>query len=126
LQKSNPLKNGTKKGEGMSDKICEFVHIPFCGGTAFGMAIDLGEASILIIRSADAFLMCGILDVPILDKALPGKIKAVKIFGARTFDDLLNNRIVLATEKAKEAGVTEGMTGREALETMTRKASSSD
>ncbi|MBU4406602.1 MAG: YunC family protein, partial [Candidatus Altiarchaeota archaeon] len=35
--------------------------------------------------------------------------------GVKTFDDVLNAQITKVSSKAREFGVTEGMTGKEAL-----------
>lgn len=102
----------------MTDKLVDVVQISLSKGVAFGISIETTEVPILMIRTDKGFVMCGVLDVPALDKLLPGKIAAAKISGVRTFEDLLNKKVASATERAKILGVTDEMTGREALEKM--------
>jgi len=102
----------------MADRFLEIAHIKLENGMAFGVLVETPEAPILLIRATKGFIMCGALDVASLDEILPGKIAAAKISRVKTFDDLLKNKVVAATLKARELGVTEQMTGKDALEKM--------
>jgi len=102
----------------MTDKFLEVIHIPLSKGIATGISIATTEVPIIMIRTDKGFIMCGALDVPALDKLLPGKIAAAKVSGVKTFEDLLNKKVACATERAKSLGITNEMTGREALEKM--------
>jgi uncharacterized protein YunC (DUF1805 family) len=42
----------------------------------------------------------------------------VRVTGVKTFDDVLNAKVVNVSEEAKKLGISEGITAREALEKM--------
>jgi uncharacterized protein YunC (DUF1805 family) len=56
--------------------------------------------------------MCGILNMEAADKI--GAL-AASISGVNTFDDLLNKEVMRVSTKAREAGIREGMKGRDIL-----------
>lgn len=95
------------------------VPIKLEGGTAIGTQLDLPKTRVLSITTDKGYVMCGILNVSELDRIHPErKIIAARIIGVREIEDLLNTKVVEATQEAKRIGVAEGMTGREALEKM--------
>lgn len=59
--------------------------------------------------------MCGYLNVAAVDSL--GEV-AARVTGVNSFEDVLNAKITEVSQKAKEYGITEGITGREALEKM--------
>jgi len=80
-----------------------------------GIQIDAGNAPLLILIANKGFIMCGYLNIEVSEKL--GDAACV-VRGVRSFEDVLNAKIVALTSKAKEFGITEGMTGREALKLM--------
>ncbi len=82
---------------------------------ALGIKIELGNAPLLLIKAEKGFVMCGFLNVSAADSV--GEA-AARVSGVNSFEEVLEARIVEATEKAKGLGITEGLTGREALEKM--------
>ena len=89
------------------------------GGTATGLRVQLPKTRILSIYTEKGYVMCGILNVPELDRIHPErKIVAVRCVGVSEIDDLLRARVVDATREAMSLGIREGMTGEEALEMM--------
>jgi len=97
----------------------KMVPIKLEGGTAIGTQLDLPKTRVLSITTDKGYVMCGILNVSELDRIHPErKIIAARIIGVREIEDLLNTKVVEATQEAKRIGVAEGMTGREALEKM--------
>ncbi len=80
-----------------------------------GIRIDAGNAPLLILIANKGFIMCGYLNIEVSEKL--GDAACV-VRGVRSFEDVLNAKIVALTSKAKEFGITEGMTGREALKLM--------
>ncbi len=84
-------------------------------GVALGIKIDMEHAPLLLIKADLGFVMCGYLDVSTANKLGDA---AVKVKGVRTFDDVLNAKVSEISENAKELGITDRMTGQEALELM--------
>jgi len=81
-------------------------------GKAIGYHIDLGPAPLILIQTQKGYVMCGYLNMDTANRV--GDI-AGKVTGVKTFEDVLNAPIVEASEKAKKAGLKEGMTAREFL-----------
>jgi uncharacterized protein YunC (DUF1805 family) len=80
-----------------------------------GIRIDAGNAPLLILIANKGFIMCGYLNIEVSEKL--GDTACV-VRGVRSFEDVLNAKITALTSKAKEIGITEGMTGRESLKLM--------
>jgi uncharacterized protein YunC (DUF1805 family) len=89
-------------------------------GIAIGTKVELPKTRLLIISTQKGYIMCGILDVKNLDAKLSErKIAAARVTGVKTFEDMLNAKIELATAQAKKLGIYEKQsTGREALNKM--------
>jgi len=79
---------------------------------AEGVSVNTGNTFVLIIKAEKGFLGCGYFDINVANKV--GDIAAI-VTGVKTFDDMLNAKVVKVSEKAKEIGVKEGMKGKEAL-----------
>lgn len=95
------------------------VPVKLTGGTAIGTMVELPKTRVLIISTQKGYIMCGVLNVPELDRLHPErKIIAGRIVGVRQIEDLLDAKVVETTSEAKRLGIKEGMTGREALEKM--------
>ncbi len=77
------------------------------------LRVDLEPAPLILVRGKKGFLMCGYLNMEAADKL--GAV-AVSTSGVKTVDDILNKPISKISAKARELGVKEGMTGRQALE----------
>lgn len=84
-------------------------------GIALGVKVDLPKAPIVIITAPKGFAMCGYLNMESVNKT--GEV-AVRVTGVRTFEDILGAKVANVSEKAKELGIAEGITAREALEKM--------
>jgi uncharacterized protein YunC (DUF1805 family) len=70
------------------------------------------KTNVLLIKAAGGFLGCGYFDVNVANRV--GDAAAI-VTGVRTVEHMLDAPVVRFSEKAGEAGVREGMTGREAL-----------
>jgi uncharacterized protein YunC (DUF1805 family) len=84
-------------------------------GIALGVKVELPKAPLVMICAAKGFAMCGYLNMESVNKT--GEV-AVRVTGVRTFDDVLNAKVVNVSDKARELGIAEGQTAREALEKM--------
>jgi uncharacterized protein YunC (DUF1805 family) len=89
--------------------------IQLINGIALGVKVDLPKAPLVMIRASKGFAMCGYLNMESVNKM--GEV-AVRVTGVKTFDDVLAAKVVNISDKARELGVTDGMTAREALEKM--------
>jgi len=84
-------------------------------GIVTGYCIDLANAPLLIIQAKKGFVMCGYLNIQTANKLgdVAGKVTRVK-----TFQDMLEAKIVELSENAKKLGLTEGMQARTFLNTL--------
>ncbi|MBN2013590.1 MAG: DUF1805 domain-containing protein [Candidatus Altiarchaeota archaeon] len=80
--------------------------------SALGIRIELQNANLLLITAERGYVMCGYLDIKAAEKLGDS---ACIVTGVKTFDDVLESRIVGVSSKARELGIREGMSGREAL-----------
>ena len=89
-------------------------------GSVLGIEIDYPKTKLLSITVSNiGYIMCGILDVKILDALhLERRIIAAKIPGASNLMDLLSLQITEVTETAAKIGIKVGMTGEEAINRM--------
>ena len=93
----------------------EIAPIELVNGTAVGIRIAVETGHLLIIKAKKGFVMCGALDIDAVEKA--GEA-AVRVRGVDTFKDVLEARIEALTSKARDLGISEGMTGKASLEKM--------
>ncbi len=93
--------------------------VPVANGVAVAVVVELPQTRLVTIQAARGYLVCGLLDVDVLDELHPEReVVAGRAIGVRTYEDLLAARLSRVTRKARALGITEGMTGREALERM--------
>jgi len=90
--------------------------IEWRGGSAEGIVIELPRTTLLILSTSKGYLMCGALDIPILDALHPEReIVAARAVGVRNLSQLLDAPIKDCTRAAQALGVFSGMAGRDAL-----------
>jgi len=87
---------------------------------AYGYYIEMPKTLVLAIVADKGYLMCGVLDIKNLDMKLPEKkIIAARVTKVKSWENMLEAKVELATKEAKKLGIVEGKTtGREALEKM--------
>ena len=86
------------------------------GGTAVGITVDLPGTRLVIAATEAGYIMCGALDVALLDQRLAERrIVAARAIGVRTLEDLLSRPLESVTGAARALGLREGMSGRDAL-----------
>ena len=93
----------------------EIQQLELRGGTALGVRVELPRAPLVLVRARKGFAMCGYLNLEAVDRA--GEV-AVRVTGVRNFEDVLQAKVAGVSQKARELGINEGMSGREALERM--------
>jgi len=74
--------------------------------------VPTAKTNILLIKAAGGFLACGYFDVTVSDRV--GDAAAI-VTGVKTIEQMLTSPVVRLSARAREAGVKEGMSGREAL-----------
>jgi len=87
--------------------------------TAIGVTVELPQTRVLAVATAKGYIMCGLTDLARLDALRPERrILAARVTHVRTIDDLLAGKVDAVTQEARRHGITEGMTGLEALTRM--------
>lgn len=82
-------------------------------GSATGVHVKLPNADFLLILGSRGYIMCGYLNMATAEKKGDA---ACMVTNVKSFGDVLNSGIVSVSSKARELGVREGMSGKEALE----------
>ncbi|MCM3115173.1 DUF1805 domain-containing protein [Neobacillus sp. MER 74] len=86
------------------------------GHMFIGVSVLLPKTTLLSISNDKGYIMCGALDVGLLnDKLKDRKIIAGRAVGVRTIEQLLNAPLESVTAEAEELGIHPGMIGRDAL-----------
>lgn len=89
-----------------------FQKIKMGNNVALGVNFELPNANLIAVRAKKGYVMCGYLSMETANRL--GDV-AVKVKGVKDFEGLLKAKVVEVSEKAKENGIKEGMTGKEAL-----------
>lgn len=87
------------------------VEIESIGG-ATGVHVKLPNADFLLVLGSKGYIMCGYLNMETAEKKGDA---AAMVVGVSSFEDVLEAKIVSVSSRGKELGVTEGMTGKDAL-----------
>ncbi len=86
------------------------------GHTFNAVTVLLPKTTLLTVSSDKGYIMCGALDVGLLNEKLVSRqIIAGRAVGVRTIEDLLNAPLESVTVEAESLGIHPGMIGREAL-----------
>ncbi|PLT27485.1 YunC family protein [Peribacillus deserti] len=84
--------------------------------TFLGVAVELPKTSLLAITSDRGYVMCGALDIGLLNERLKDRrILAGRAVGVKTLDELLEASLESVTLESERHGITKGMSVREAL-----------
>lgn len=95
--------------------------IPFDldGHTVIGVEVKLPKTTLLAIMTDRGYIMCGALDVGLLNTKLADRgIIAGRAVGVRTLEELLAAPLESVTLEAEQMGIHAGMPGTEALQKM--------
>lgn len=86
------------------------------GYTTIGIEVYLPKTTLLTISTDHGYIMCGALDVGLLNDRLKDRgIIAGRAVGVKTLEQLLNAPLESVTLEAERLGITAGMSGRAAL-----------
>lgn len=92
--------------------------------TAIGVEVLLPKTTLLAITAGNGYIMCGALDVQLLNEKLKHReIIAGRAVGVRTLEELLNAPLESVTDAARDIGITVGMSGQEAIRILAKSAS---
>ncbi|RBW71276.1 YunC family protein [Bacillus taeanensis] len=80
------------------------------------VSVKLPKTNFLSVSSEKGYIMCGALDVALLNEKLSDrKIIAGRAVGVRSIEQLLEAPLESVTLEAEALGITIGMKGKEAL-----------
>ncbi|MFK3938427.1 YunC family protein [Alkalihalobacillus sp. NPDC078783] len=80
------------------------------------ITVKLPKTNFMAVTGADGYIMCGALDVALLNEKLKDRgILAGRAVGVRTIEQLLEAPLESVTLAAEEKGVKKGTIGREAM-----------
>jgi uncharacterized protein YunC (DUF1805 family) len=82
------------------------------GTTYETLNVPTNTTCILLIKARGGFLGCGYFDVQAANRS--GDAFAI-VSGVRSIEQMLTAPVLRMSEKAREAGIKEGMSGKEAL-----------
>ncbi|KRG12537.1 YunC family protein [Lederbergia galactosidilytica] len=86
------------------------------GKTFIATSVSLPKTTLLTISNDKGYIMCGALDVGLLNnKLVDRKIIAGRAVGVKTIDQLLHAPLESVTVEAETLGITVGMIGKDAL-----------
>lgn len=86
------------------------------GHSFLSIVVELPKTNLLIITNEIGYIMCGALDVALLNEKLKDrKVIAGRAIGVKTIEDLLNAPLESVTYEAENLGITKGTIGRDAL-----------
>ncbi len=71
-----------------------------------------GGPPLLLIKGEKGFVMCGYLSAEVAERV---GLAAAIVSGVKSFEDVLNAEVKVATSKAKELGVEPGMVVKEVI-----------
>ncbi len=90
--------------------------VPYTIGnmTVLGVEVKLPKTTLLTLSTDKGYIMCGALDVSLLNDRLKDRgIIAGRAVGVKTLDELLNAPLESVTLTAEEYGIKAGMPGYE-------------
>lgn len=84
--------------------------------TFIAVSVALPKTNLLAVMSDKGYIMCGALDVQLLNEKLSyRKIIAGRAVGVRTIEELLTAPLESVTIAAQQRGIDVGMIGKDAL-----------
>ncbi|WP_204418704.1 YunC family protein [Bacillus tianshenii] len=84
--------------------------------TFTAITVRLPKTNFLAVTSDKGYIMCGALDVALLNEKLKDRrIIAGRAVGVRTIEQLIEAPLESVTYEAESLGITVGMSGRDAL-----------
>lgn len=86
------------------------------GHTFLSISVQLPKTNLLVVTSDKGYIMCGALDVALLNEKLKDrKVIAGRATGVKTIDQLLEAPLESVTYEAEACGIHKGMIGKDAM-----------
>jgi uncharacterized protein YunC (DUF1805 family) len=85
------------------------------GHTFLSVSVQLPKTNLLVVTNDKGYIMCGALDVALLNELKDRKVIAGRAVGVKTIEQLLNAPLESVTFEAEELGIVKGTIGKEAL-----------
>lgn len=90
------------------------------GHSFLSIEVELPKTNLLVITNEIGYIMCGALDVALLNEKLKNrKVIAGRAVGVKTIEELLDAPLESVTYEAENLGIKKGTIGRDALLAMT-------
>ncbi|AOV07659.1 YunC family protein [Sporosarcina ureilytica] len=84
--------------------------------TFLSISVELPKTNLLMITNEIGYIMCGALDVGLLNEKLKDrKVIAGRAVGVKTIEELLEAPLESVTYEAENLGIKKGTIGRDAL-----------
>ncbi|MBB6281843.1 uncharacterized protein YunC (DUF1805 family) [Geobacillus subterraneus] len=100
----------------MTAAMVEVTPIIIDGYPFIAVSVKLPKTNLLAVASDKGYIMCGALDVALLNEKLRDRgIIAGRAVGVRTIEQLLEAPLESVTIAARELGIEPGMKGKDAL-----------
>lgn len=94
----------------------ELSPIEINGHTFLSVSVKLPKTNLLAVSSDKGYIMCGALDVALLNEKLKDrKVIAGRAVGVKTIEQLLEAPLESVTYEAESLGITKGMLGKDAM-----------
>jgi uncharacterized protein YunC (DUF1805 family) len=94
----------------------ELLPIVIEGHTFLSVSVQLPKTNLLVVTSDKGYIMCGALDVGLLNEKLKDrKVIAGRAVGVKTIEQLLEAPLESVTYEAENMGIYKGMIGKEAM-----------
>ena len=84
-----------------------------CIGSWKGFLLRMHNANLVLVTAAKGYVMCGYLNMETAERL--GDAACI-VTGVKGFDDLLDAKVVKVSSKARDYGIRDGVTGKDALE----------
>ena len=90
--------------------------IELSGHIFLSISVTLPKTNLLVVTSEKGYIMCGALDVALLNEKLKDrKVIAGRAVGVKTIEQLLEAPLESVTIEAEAIGIHKGMIGKEAM-----------
>lgn len=111
----HPFHTLLMEGRGV-EILIELSPIKIDGHTFLSVSVALPKTNLLVVTSEKGYIMCGALDVALLNEKLRDrKIIAGRAVGVKTIEQLLEAPLESVTLEAEALGIHKGMIGKAAL-----------
>ena len=110
------MNNMNSEGKERHSEMIDVTPIEINGHTFLSIKVELPKTNLLVVTSEKGYIMCGALDVSVLNEKLKDrKVIAGRAVGVKTIEQLLEAPLESVTYEAEVCGIHKGMIGKEAM-----------